>query len=84
MGLTTGTAGNCQGAGCPLWSTLPDLEYYDIALLACEAAVHDETKGAPAMENMHTWLDEGGKVFATHYHYTWFKDGPAYGCANCT
>src|SRR6185437_15175140 len=29
------------------------------------------------MQNMHDWLDEGGKVFATHYHYVWFKDGPA-------
>ena len=25
---------------------------------------------------LHDWLDEGGKVFASHYHYTWFKDGP--------
>ena len=25
---------------------------------------------------MHDWLDEGGKVFATHFHYTWFKNGP--------
>jgi hypothetical protein len=26
---------------------------------------------------MHDWLDEGGKVFATHFHYTWFKNGPS-------
>ena len=26
---------------------------------------------------MHDWLNEGGKVFATHFHYTWFKNGPA-------
>ena len=26
---------------------------------------------------MHDWLDEGGKVFATHFHYTWFQNGPA-------
>jgi hypothetical protein len=26
---------------------------------------------------MHDWLDEGGKVFATHFHYTWFRNGPA-------
>jgi hypothetical protein len=81
---TTGTAGACSGAGCPLWSTMPNLEYYDMALLACEGGTNDQTKAAPAMQNMHDWLDEGGKVFATHYHYTWFKDGPANGCANCT
>jgi len=26
---------------------------------------------------MHDWLNEGGKVFATHFHYTWFQNGPA-------
>jgi hypothetical protein len=26
---------------------------------------------------MHDWLGEGGKVFATHFHYTWFMNGPA-------
>ena len=26
---------------------------------------------------LHDWLDEGGKVFATHFHYTWFQNGPA-------
>jgi hypothetical protein len=25
---------------------------------------------------LHDWLDEGGKVFATHFHYTWFQYGP--------
>jgi hypothetical protein len=26
---------------------------------------------------LHDWLNEGGKVFATHFHYTWFQNGPA-------
>jgi len=25
---------------------------------------------------LHDWLDLGGKVFATHFHYTWFQNGP--------
>ncbi len=25
---------------------------------------------------MHDWLNEGGKAFATHFHYTWFANGP--------
>jgi hypothetical protein len=84
-GLTNGTAGACNGnATCGLWGTMQDLQYYDIALLACEGGTNDQTKAAPAMENMHTWLDNGGKVFATHFHYTWFKDGPANGCTDCT
>ncbi len=80
---TTGTAGACAGATCPLWSSVASLGYYDIALLACEGSPID--RAAPAMQNMHDWLDNGGKVFATHYHYTWFSDGPsAGGCANCS
>jgi hypothetical protein len=27
-------------------------------------------------QNLHDWVNEGGKVFATHFHYTWFMNGP--------
>ena len=33
-------------------------------------------KTTTAKQALHDWLDEGGKVFATHYHYTWFKNSP--------
>ena len=76
-GLSSGgTAGNCTNSSCPLWSTKPDLEYYDIVLLACEGDEANQTKPAAAMQAMHDWLDEGGKVFATHFQYTWFKNNP--------
>jgi len=74
--LTNGTAGNCTTSTCPLWSTMTDLEYYDIALLACEGGEHTETKPPASIQNMHDWLNEGGKMFGTHFHYIWFKDGP--------
>jgi len=83
-GLTNGTAGDCNGSSCPLWDTIANLEYYDIALLGCEGSTNDQTKAAPAMTNMRSWLDEGGRLFATHFGYTWFKDGPSEGCAACT
>jgi hypothetical protein len=72
-----GTAGNCTTASCPLWSAKSSLEYYDMVLLACEGSESNQTKPAAAMTAMHDWLGEGGKVFATHFHYTWFKNGPA-------
>jgi hypothetical protein len=75
-GLSSGAAGDCTTASCPLWSTKPDLEYYDIVLLACEGSEDTQTKPASAMRAMHDWLDEGGKVFATHFQYTWFKNNP--------
>ena len=76
-GLTSGTPGNCTGATCPLWSSVPSLEAYDLVLLACEGDTYATSKPAAAITNMHTWLNEGGKVFATHFHYVWFQSGPA-------
>src|SRR5579872_1475403 len=73
-----GTAGDCTSSNagkCPLWSQKTQLERYDIVVLSCECDTHDDTK--PDKRPMHDWLNEGGKVFATHYHYTWFENGPA-------
>jgi hypothetical protein len=85
--LSNGTAGNCTNTGCPLWQGTQSLEAYDIVLLACEGAPMDPDApggfgGAGAnvtkagKQAMHDWLNEGGKVFATHFHYTWFQYGP--------
>jgi hypothetical protein len=75
-GVAGGTAGDCTTSSCPLWQSTKSLEGYDIVLLACEGGEHPETKPQAALTAMHDWLDEGGKVFATHYHYYWFEDGP--------
>jgi hypothetical protein len=74
--LSTGAAGNCTGPQCPLWASRQALEYYDIVILSCECAENRQTKPAGGVMALHDWLDEGGKVFASHYHYTWFRDGP--------
>jgi hypothetical protein len=74
--LSSGTAGNCTTASCPLWASKQALEYYDMVLLACECGENNTTKPAAAMQAMRDWLDEGGKVFATHFQYTWFKNNP--------
>ena len=58
-----------------LWNT--DWTNYDMVLLSCEG---DEL---PGPKNGHRvalrdYLDAGGRVFATHYHYNWFQgDAPA-------
>jgi hypothetical protein len=81
-----GTAGNCtsDNPAC-VWNSKANLEAYDIVLLACEGDTFDPAESRNANTNkttaskqaLHDWLDEGGKVFATHFHYTWFKNGPA-------
>jgi hypothetical protein len=90
--LSSGTAGNCTSTSCPLWSSTKSLESYDIVLLACEGDTYDQAATADGgvslaagaanvtvagKQAMHDWLNEGGKVFATHFHYTWFQNGPA-------
>ncbi len=72
-----GKAGDCTTSSCPLWQSRQSFEYYDIALFSCECGENTQTKPQVARQALHDWLDEGGKVFASHYHYTWFKDGPA-------
>ena len=75
--LSSGTAGNCYGSGtCPLWASKSSLEYYDMVLLSCECGENNQTKMS-GFQAMHDWLNEGGKVFASHYQYTWFKNSPA-------
>jgi hypothetical protein len=74
VGGKSGAAGNCTGSSCPLWSSKSNLEYYDIVLLACECTENQANK--PDKAPLHDWVNEGGKVFTTHYQYTWFKDGP--------
>jgi hypothetical protein len=50
---------------------------YDVVLLACEGSENNQTKSAAQKGFMRDYLNAGGRVFATHYHYTWFKNGPA-------
>lgn len=87
-GLSTGTAGDCttDNPAC-VWHSTANFEKYDMVLLACEGNPYDPddpdsskgttNKTATAKAALHTWLNEGGKVFATHFHYTWFKNSPS-------
>ena len=54
-----------------LWSSQAQLMAYDIVLLSCEGA---ETYNAnpPALE---AYLNAGGRLFSSHFHYAWFS-GP--------
>jgi hypothetical protein len=73
-----GTAGGPEQNGMPnapqsskfLWDTANDLMLYDILLLSCEG---QETYAAnpPALES---YLNAGGRAFASHFHYAWFSN----------
>jgi hypothetical protein len=61
------------------WNDSAQLKKYDLVLLSCEGSEHKEMKGGDvsgARASMYEYLNAGGKVFATHYHYVWFKESP--------
>ena len=60
-----------------LWSSVDDLMMYDVVLLSCEG---NETIGMN-QQVLHDYADAGGRVFASHFHYSWFNTGP-YGTEN--
>jgi hypothetical protein len=51
-----------------LWDSQAHLMPYDITLLSCEGA---ETYNANASV-LEQYLNAGGRVFASHFHYSWF------------
>jgi hypothetical protein len=63
-----------------LWDSTTDLLKYDILLLSCEG---EETEDGPSTPlsaatqmTLLNYAAEGGRVFASHYHYAWFDTGP--------
>ncbi len=60
-----------------LWSDADTLKKYDAVLLACEGSEHDEDKTLAQKIALFDYVNAGGRVFATHYHYTWLKSSPS-------
>lgn len=65
-----------------LWDNEAELKKHDIVILSCEGAELNDTKAQPARDNIKKYLDAGGRLFASHYHYTWFKNNAGAGPAN--
>ncbi len=74
-------AGGTVGNAGELWNVSAKMAPYDAVLLSCECNEANENKGggigAPgARQALHDYADMGGRVIATHYHYTWMKNSP--------
>jgi hypothetical protein len=54
-----------------LWSSQDQLMAYDIVLLSCEGG--ETYQANPSV--LESYLNAGGRVFASHFHYAWFA-GP--------
>jgi hypothetical protein len=60
-----------------LWNAPQSLMAYDMVLLSCEG---QETTSMN-QQALHDYASAGGRVFASHFHYSWFNSGP-YGGEN--
>ena len=74
-----GTTSNRFGG--ELWNDTKKLSQFDIVMMSCECDEYNDNKGgavgqAGARAAMWEYANGGGKIFATHYHYTWFKNSP--------
>ncbi len=54
-----------------LWASESQMMPYDVTLLSCESA--ETFQANPAV--LEAYLNAGGRVYASHYHYAWFA-GP--------
>lgn len=59
-------------ASMALWTTKEELMKYDVVLLSCEG---QETQNMN-QQALHDYAAAGGRVFASHFHYSWFNTGP--------
>jgi hypothetical protein len=70
--IAPNTSPPAPAASTDLWNSVDSLLQYDIVLLSCEG---DETT-AMNQQALHDYADVGGRVFASHFHYSWFNSGP--------
>jgi hypothetical protein len=69
-----------------LYDQYGDLTAYDILILSCEGhETKSDDQGDPltqtSLDALHKYATNGGRVFASHFHYAWFDVAP-YGNEN--
>lgn len=82
---TTKLASGFNGAAAPVtlptanpwWDQEANLSKYDVVVMSCEGAPGASPKSASAKSAIKGYLDKGGRVFASHYHSEWLRQGVA-------
>ena len=75
----TGYSATLPNSKDALWNTAANLAKYDAVLMDCEGGYGGEmaAEKSPYYTNMFNYAGLGGRVFGSHYHLQWVKDGPA-------
>jgi hypothetical protein len=66
------TSPAAPAASKSLWNSQANLMKYDIVLLSCEGS---ETTSMN-QQALFDYASAGGRVFGSHFHYSWFNTGP--------
>lgn len=61
----------------PWWDQLSNLSKYDILILSCEGDQVAAAKSPSARSALQSYINSGGRVFASHWHNIWLSGGPA-------
>lgn len=64
----------CAPESTELWNDLRSLQKYDVVALSCEGSANASSQEARAA--MTEYVQGGGRLFATHWHQTWFEESP--------
>ena len=67
-----GIAPGAPQSATALWGSLDELKKFDVVINSCECNVHNELKTSPDL--MRQYADMGGRIFGSHYQYTWTKE----------
>ncbi|HEY5927618.1 MAG TPA: carboxypeptidase-like regulatory domain-containing protein [Kofleriaceae bacterium] len=70
-----GQGGTSPGASLPatsLWTNLEEMKKFDMLINSCECSEYNENKTTPDL--LKQYADLGGRVFGSHYHYTWTRN----------
>ena len=67
-----GTAPGTPAASTVLHGSLDEMKKYDLLINSCECSEHNENKTNPDL--LKQYADLGGRVFGSHFHYTWSKN----------
>jgi len=73
-------SGAVKDSGTPtqasLMSSLPTLKNYDVLMLPCEGANYP--KPAPELTNLIAYANSGGRIYTSHYSYSWMYENPPF------
>lgn len=67
-GTQPGTAANVTS----LWGSLDEMKKFDVIINSCECSENNTNKTTPDL--LKQYADLGGRVFGSHFHYTWSKN----------